>query len=499
MKINLVKIKRFVVNNKYLLGILIIGLVLRLYNFRELYMFGHDQDLQGWFIRDVVENRHLRLIGQETSTQGIFIGGLFYYLLIPFYLLFNMDPIGGVFLTTFLGLFAIWSFYFVLTRIFNEKTGLIAAFIYSISFYTVFNDREVVPTMPVILWTVWYLYGLFLTLKGQAFKGLILIAFLAGLIWHLNVALVIVLPLAPLIIILSSKKKTNIKSYFYSSLSFIITSIPLLLFEIRHGFSQAKYLIGSFTTDQHDIVSGWSKLVRTTHLLSKDFAGIIWGDYFELNYEYVLWMAATIFVLLFINKKIEKSVATIMVAWVLSYLAFFSLYSKIVSEYYLNGAIVIFISVLALGLATIIAKKKYADFAKAFLLLFTIVNLDRFITIPINRSGYIEKNQILDTIKADQLSRDYPCVSLSYITNPGYERGYRYLTWYKNIKTKPISNFVPVYTIVFPLKPIFEASQTFGAIGLIYPDYKKYNSEHIKASCEGEDFNLSDSMIGFTD
>lgn len=491
------KAVNYIKENKYLIGILVLGFILRLYNYKGLYMYGHDQDLQGWFIRDVLENKHLRLIGQETSTQGIFIGSLFYYLLIPFYLLFGMDPIGGVFLTALIGLFTIWSFYYVTTRIFNEKTGLLAAFIYSISFYTVFNDREVVPTMPVILWTTWYLYGLWLTLKGEYFKSMLLLGGLAGLIWHLNMALVIVLPLA-LLAIFFSKKKPDLKSYIYFAFVFVATSLPLILFELRHGFSQTKYLFGSVTTNQHDIVSGWDKVVRTFHLLSKDFSGIIWGDYFELKYEYVTWIFLAIFVTLIIKNKIEKTIAILIGFWVLIYLAFFSLYSKIVSEYYLNGAIVVFIVVVALGLSRFLENKKYADFAKAFLILFTIVNLDRFITIPLNKSGYVEKNQVLDAIKADQISKGYPCVSLSYITNPGYERGYRYFTWQKSIKVKPVSNAVPVYTIVFPLKPIFETDKTFGAIGLIYPDYQKYNIDQINKSCEGEDFNLIDSMIGFT-
>ena len=491
------KIKEFALKNKYILAILALGLFLRLYEYKELFMYGHDQDLQGWFIRDVLENKHLRLIGQETSTQGMFIGSLFYYLLIPFYLLFGMDPIGGVFLTALIGLFTIWSFYFVFTKIFDEKTGLVGAFIYSISFYTVFNDREVVPTMPVILWTVWYLYGLWSTSKGENLKSMLLLGLLIGLIWHLNMALVIVLPLA-LLAIFFSNKKPDVKSYIYSAFVFVGTSLPLFLFELRHGFSQTKYLFGSVTTNQHDIVSGWDKVVRTFHLLSKDFSGIIWGDYFELKYEYVTWIFFGIFATLIIKNKIEKKISVLIGSWVLIYLAFFSLYSKIVSEYYLNGSLVVFIAVLALALTTLLKNKKYSDFAKAFLILFTIVNLDRFITIPLNKSGYVEKNQVLDAIKANQIDKGYPCVSLSYITNPGYERGYRYFTWQKRIKVKPVSNEVPVYTIVFPLKPIFGTDMTFGAIGLIYPDHPKYNLEQINKSCEGEDFNLIDSMIGFT-
>lgn len=487
----------FIKKNRYIIGILLIGAILRLYNYKELFSYGHDQDLQGWFIRDVLNSHHLRLIGQETSTQGIFIGPVFYYLLIPFYIFTKMDAIGGVFMTALIGLFTIWSFYFVLSKMFSKSTGLMAAFLYSLSFYTVFNDREVVPTMPVILWTVWFLYGIYLIYKGRSSKGLMLLALLSGLIWELNMALIILLPVILLSIFLAQKKPV-IKDYLISIGIFFATSMPLLLFELRHNFSQTKYFITSLTTNQHDIVSGSEKLWRVYHLMSKNFAGVIWGDYFELRYEYIFWLFIAISAILLIKKKFELKLGLLFASWISIYLIFFSLYSKIVSEYYLNGTIVVFIVIFSLGISSLIANKRYKDFGYAFLLLFTIVNFDRFLSLPVNKSGYVERNQVIDAIKSDQLSHDFPCVSISYITNPGYDRGYRYFIWQKGIKTKQISDKVPVYTIVFPLKKIFQVDRTFGAIGLIYPDYKKYNLTEINSSCNGEDFNLTDPMIGFT-
>jgi hypothetical protein len=494
---NIQNIKMFLTKNKYILFIFALGLLMRLYNYKELFMYGHDQDLQGWFIRDILENHHLRLIGQETSTAGIFIGPIFYYLLIPFYLVFNMDPIGGLFMTVLLGIFTIWSFYFVLSRIFSKQTGLLAAFIYALSFYTVFNDKEVVPTMPVILWTVWYLWGLFLTHKGETLKGLMLLGLLTGLIWEMNMALIIVSPLILLSILLSAKKP-NFRSVSSGLIIFLITSMPLLLFEFRHGFSQSKSFINSLLQNQHDVVSGFEKVKRVFYLLSKDFAAVVWGDYFDLKYEYIFWLFLVVFALLIFKNKIKKEIAVIFGIWILIYLTFFSLYSKIVSEYYLNGTIVVFIAVLALGLSNLLQKKKYRDFAKAFIILFSLVNIDRFISMPINKSGYVERNLILDEIKSDSVYHGYPCVSVSFITDLGYDRGYRYFMWLKDIKTKKISEKVPVYTIVFPLKDMYKTDKTFGALGLIDPDYGKYNVEKVRESCAGDDFNTHDPMIGFT-
>src|SRR6185369_2156328 len=113
--------------NWQLVIVLLVVIFLRSYKPLELFHYGHDQDLLGWFVRDVLFNHHARLIGQETSSHGIFIGPYFYYLEIPFYLLTHMDPSGSLLLSIILSIFAIISFYFIFASIFNKKAGLIAS------------------------------------------------------------------------------------------------------------------------------------------------------------------------------------------------------------------------------------------------------------------------------------------------------------------------------------------------------------------------------------
>lgn len=492
------KILKFVVNNKILILILLLGLILRLWNFRELYMYSHDQDLQGWVIRDILLNNHPRLIGQETSTHGIFIGPYFYYFLIPFYLIFGMDPIGGIFATVVLGIFTIWSIYYCLKHIFNYKVGLISAFLYSASFYTVFNDREVVPTMPVILWTIWFLYAIHLIKAGKQKVGFILSGILIGLIWNLNMALILLLPLLPIAFILS-KKRFVLTDFFKGFLTLFITSIPLIAFELRHSFSQTRAFFLSLTSNQQDILQGSDKVKRLVYLLSKDLAGLVSGTVIDIKFEYFLLIACVVWFTLIVNKKIKKDWILLTIIWVILYCIFFSLYSKVISEYYLNGLIIIWIVVFSIGISFLLSIKNFKLFGMLALCVFTGINFYRIFSIPLNRSGYVERKDIVKAIKTDSQAHGFDCVSISYITDPGFNLGYRYLIWLENLKLKPISNDIPVYTIVFPLKSIFKTDKDFGALGLINPDYNKYYLNVINESCKGDDSNLTESMFGFTE
>ena len=474
------------------------GFFLRIYNFQELFLYSHDQGLAGWFIKGVLVDRHLRLIGQETSTHGIFIGPFFYYLLIPFYIIFGMDPKGGVFLVALLGLLTIFSLYFVFSKVFNQKVGLVASVLYTFSFYTIFNDREVVPTMPVILWTVWFLYALSLIFKGRLKKAFILLGVLLGLIWHLNAALVLVLPLV-LITIFLSKRKIEYRSIFIGFTSLFLTTLPLIVFEIRHGFSQSRALIISLTTNQSDIVSGYEKFARTLYLVGKNIRGFLWGDMVNIPNELLLIASVILAYYLYSKKVITRNWVIVIFSWILIYVTFFSLYSKVISEYYLNGLLVVWIIVFATFTTHLLSKNKLRNIGYVLVLLFVGANLYRFFTIPINKSGYKYKKAIVEEIKVNAESYGYPCVAVSYITDPGLNMGYRYFFWRKGLHVNRPDSGSPVYTIVYPLKDIFPVDKTFGALGLIYPEYTIYDPDSVKNSCSGEDSNLTDPLFGYTE
>lgn len=489
-----------ILNNKYLILFILVFLVgafLRFYQLPERFLYAHDHDLQAWIVKDILVNKHLRLIGQETSTKGLFIGPLFYYLPIPFYLLFKMDPIGTAFFSSLLGLFGVFSFYFVFSKTHGKRAGVIAASLYAVSYYTVYNDREVVPTMSVIFWTAWFYYGLHLLIWGKQKLGFLLTGALAGLIWHLNFALILLVPLVPLSFYFS-KKKLDFKSLFLGIVAFSILAAPLFIFEFRHGFIQTKAIVWAFARDQKDIVSGVAKFERVVNLVAKDVTNFVWGELPRLSHYLAPVLISLAFIYLWKKKIVEKKTGILLVLWVVIYILFFSGYSKIVSEYYLNGSLFPWIFTLSLLLAHFSENKKTRVFAFLILFLFLALNLNRFFGATINRSGYVERKAVVSYIKEDAKRNGYPCIAISYITNPGLNLGYRYLFWLEKMHVNRPDSLSPVYTIVFPLKPIFKEDRTFGAIGLIYPDYKRYTKEGINKSCQGENSNLTDPMFGYT-
>lgn len=129
---------------------------------------------------------------------------------------------------------------------------------------------------------------------------------------------------------------------------------------------------------------------------------------------------------------------------------------------------------------------------------FLSINMYRFLDININKSGYLEKRALIAEINADAAKHNYSCISVSYITKPGYDLGYRYLFYLQNLHVNRPDSGSPVYTIVFPHSMVERIDNSFGALGLIYPDYEKYTAEEVSESCSGANSNLTDPLFGFT-
>jgi hypothetical protein len=481
------------------LAILAIVLFLRIYKPLELFMYGHDQDLAGWIIKDVVINGHLRLIGQETTSTGVFIGPLFYYLQIPFYLLGRMDPAGGIVLVTIISLSTIFSFYWVFSNIFGTKVGIVASLVYSLSALIVFTDREVVPTTPVMLWSVWFLYGLYLLAKRKQ-RAYLLVGLLLGLAWNFNLALVI---LAPLVILaqIMSRKGFNLKYLILGILVFVVTMAPYWVFEIRHGASLTKGIFSSITTQKNYVPGtgiGLAKLDRVFQLVHQNTTSMLWDSAVRIPKAWTMYALTLSFFVLAYKKVIPRSLSVIFFLWQISYLGFFSVNSINISEYYLNGMNVIWVAVFSLTVVRILQNHKYGGIGIIILAIFILFNFYGFFTRSVNKSGYLERKAVASFINEDAKNHGYPCVAVSYITAPGYDFGYRYFFWLLGMHVnQPISGS-PVYSIVFPHSKVDRLDRTFGALGLVLPDYARYTKKEIDQSCSGGNSNLTEPMFGYT-
>lgn len=477
--------------------ILLIGLFFRSYKIIERFEFAHDGDLYSWIVKDIVVNHHFRLIGQLTSAPGIFIGGLFYYLLIPFFLLSNMDSVGVSLLGIIVGIFTILSYYFVLSKLFNKAAGISVAFLHSVLITTVGFDQWIVPTLPTKLWAIWYFYTVISVSRGN-FAVLPFLGILVGLIWHVHLALVPLLLVIPVSLI-AARKLPNIRIIFYTISAFLITSLPFIIFEFRHHFSQTLSLFQNFIIPQSG-ESGLPKLLKVLEMIAKNTTSLLLlpqslPQILILPFL-ILFIILTIFLL---KKKILKFKESLIIyTWLFAVIIFFSITRTPISEYYFANLEIIFLTIIGLFSSTLM-RSKLGLYLTVFLCgVIFIKNLIFEVTWEPYRIGYLDRKAVVKYITEDIKTKGFPCIGITYITKPGENVGFRYLFYLKDTHLVHPSLDIPVYNIVIPEELSREVKQKFGHIGLI-PPTSIPSKEIIDKSCQTPNTNLTDSMFGYVE
>lgn len=475
----MLKINGFSNKKLLIIAILLIGLVMRVYNFEKSFVFNHDHDLYSWIAKDIVVNRHLRVVGQITSVDGVFIGPLYYYLIALSYFLSGMNPLSAIVPVTIIGLSTILSFYFFGKKYFSERIGLIMAFIYAASYGAAYYDKWSVPTEPAILWTVWFLYVIF----GMFRKNLKLIplyALLVGLTYHIHIALLPILPIPILAYFLSEGKfreklkQIKFKNILVSFLIFMMVSSPFWVFEIKHNFSQVKSVVAVSKKDFGN-PTGFIKLKKVINASAVEMQQRFIINWSVKPVEIVWLFFILITYVVYKYKRINKKELLVIFLWI--FIIGLAQYTSkmIVSEYYFTNYMAIFVLMLSLFF-DIFWNKKYIN--KLFLGIggfYLIINLFWLnkLTSQVNDS-YFYKRQLVEFIKADQIKNNYPCVGINYVANFGTGVGFRYLFWYKNINIVKPSNNVPTYNIIIPWETSAnEVVEKFGRFGIVMPVQKK--------------------------
>ncbi|MAG60022.1 hypothetical protein CMO96_04505 [Candidatus Woesebacteria bacterium] len=478
-----------------LLLILLVGFFLRTYKLLDRFEFAHDGDLYSWFVKDVVVDHHLRLIGQLTSAPGIFIGPAFYYLIIPFFFLANMDPLGAALFITILGMLTLASYYYVFSRLFNKTVGTIAMFLDATLITQVLFDRWVVNTALTNIWSVWFFYAILMLTRSQ-YKILPLLGFLAGLVWHIHIALAPAFLAVPVAIWLSGKHPDR-KSVIGFFVGLAIPSIPFLLFELRHDFSQTLSLVSNFGAS-HGSSTGFEKLSMVLQMMLGNQFVLLFAPWkISLVGQLATIVSISLSAFILIKKKI-LSARTILVlsVWVLGIILFYTLTSSPISEYYFKNIEIITLAFASLVLYVLYKSSQLGKIITFAIIIIILVTNSLFLIRDYRPSdkGYAQKKKVVDFITEDARKNGFPCIGLSYMTHPGQDVGFRYFFWLKNMHVNKPNKDLPIYTITIPYGP---SQPRFGLIGVITPQNIP-DQETMLTACSGENDNLTYPMFGFT-
>jgi hypothetical protein len=270
--------------------------------FNNNFFFTMDQADDSVHMRNMVSNSVFYLYGPSTGIRGVFTGPLWYYFLLPGYLLFNGHPFGHVFMLLILNLgLSLW-LYGEIRKLLNPYKSLLI--IFSLQFLWDFYDtsRYSFNPFPAVFLTFLMIFSLVKVILGEK-RYIYLAAVATGFCYHFEISYAI--PLTLLMfgtgLYLLKNKLLNLGTGVKAFLIFLSFYIFHFIRELQNNFSQIRslinYLIDKYPTPKNIPQIIYNILIDIPGKTIFPLVPII---------GFVLYLGLTIYFLLKINKKEVK-------------------------------------------------------------------------------------------------------------------------------------------------------------------------------------------------
>ncbi len=426
-------------------AILLLAAFLRLYNINGFLVFLGDEGRDVLTAYNILHG-HLTLLGPTSSVGGFFLGPFYYYLIAPFLLLFNYDPVGPAVMIAFFGILTVYFVYKITNEFFGKPAGLFASALYAVSPLVIqYSQSSWNPNLMPIA-TLILLYLLYKSVNNRKQKYFFIVGLLYGICMQLHylevfVGVVILLYTAFGIYKLNPSKSKNIRmilqSYVSIFVGFIISFSPFLLFEVRHNFLNTRNII-MFIFASKDAGPGGNYVTIVFTVLFRLFARLMVD--FPLAQDLklysitilIIWGAVGVLIGIFsifaLFKIKNKQMFYLLLFWLFISILLFGFYKKQIYDYYFEFLYPLPFMLFGGGLALLYKNAKQNPVKKSIILIifFLLFLFSLYRADPIFKQANHQKDQA-KTIADFVLSKtDNKPFNFALITGGNSDYAYRY-------------------------------------------------------------------------
>ncbi|MBI5123185.1 glycosyltransferase family 39 protein [Candidatus Roizmanbacteria bacterium] len=385
-------------------------------------------------VKRMLVDHKFTLLGPTASVGGFFLGPIYYYFMLPFLWLFNLNPVGPAVMVGVLGVATIFLIYLLGKSLFNKKVGLIAALLYAVS-PVVINyshsswNPNVVPFFATLL--ILFIYRLRIKQLNNSLFGVGVILGI-GLQLHYLFSFLIIYVLIEIFLRRKELKRIHLLQLVFG---FLLAYSPFVFFEIRHGFPNSQMLVRFVFASGDTGFSLLGFLSTTKDLLNRMFYRLVTQNNQMFAY---LAMLVTTFGVWHYQEKTEKKKWQLFLLWLIVPLLLFGLYKKAIYDYYLGIIFPVSFILTGVGISALWEKNKLLLFLSAvFLTVLVKTNWDArpFIYEPNRQLGQTENAAKFVLAKA--VGKPF---NFALITGQNSDHAYRYFFEIRGNKPVTIEN-----------------------------------------------------------
>ena len=321
---------------KALFLILLAAVILRFYNLSGYLQFLGDQGRDVSIVRDMIVYHKWTLLGPNASVGGFFTGPVYYYFMLPFLWLFNLDPAGPAYMAALFGVGTVALIYFFCKKLFNARVGVISALLVTISPMMINISRFSWNPNPVPFFSLLTMLLLYFTATKKQLIYTFFAGISLGILFQLHYMAVVMIPIAVLTLFFTLSLKDFIIHSIAMFLGFLCGDSLFLIFEIRHGFPNTRS-VWEFVTRRGQTVAPRSfnfawlfvEMLRRLYGMLFEFRDTVW--------EYVFLVASLVgFGIFWVKNQLSKPKVVVVLVWLIIGAIGIGSYQGALHDHYFN-------------------------------------------------------------------------------------------------------------------------------------------------------------------
>jgi 4-amino-4-deoxy-L-arabinose transferase-like glycosyltransferase len=325
-----------------ILFILVVAAFLRFYKLDEYMTFLGDEGRDALMMRRIWVDWDIPLIGPPMSVGDLYLGPLYYYMMAVAMGIFYLNPVAAAGMVAFIGTATVGLVWYFTKELFGYWAGVVAALLYALSPVTVTYSRASWNPNPVPFFTLLAFICFWQGHKRQDYRWLVGVGvFVSAAVQmhYLSLILVAVFGLLWLVEAFSVGKiwrRDFILGSVGAVVGFWLLFVPLILFEIKHGFPNAQALVRLFGGSENSVsLSLWDTFVRSWPILAEKLV----SRYMTGGNLYVAIVISLLLIMLLIIglwKSSKRYQFQLMSIWLIGGIVGLTMYHSEIHDHYLN-------------------------------------------------------------------------------------------------------------------------------------------------------------------
>ena len=331
------------------IAILLVAAYLRLNNISGYMTFLGDEGRDVLVVKRMIVDHKWTLLGPTASVGGFFLGPIYYYFMLPFLWAWRLDPTGPAVMVALFGIATVYLVYRVGRDMFHPWIGVVASALFALSPVAIAYSRSSWNPNIVPFFSLLTIYLLWKYVNDGKLRRVFWAGICMGIGLQLHYLFSFLLPVTVICLLLFGTFEKKLRSIVLTGVGFVVGYAPFLLFELRHGFPNTRYITQFVLAGKDTGLSGGKYMTIVSDVIFRMVGRLVlrlpqpeqWNQtplWQKSLWEWGIWGIVVVSIMLLVayatRVGIWRRSSIILLIWFGTVVVLFGFYKRAIYDYY---------------------------------------------------------------------------------------------------------------------------------------------------------------------